>query len=73
MLNLHSLRGNHVGLAHMIQESWSLIYVFMHSGKQMLNLIVSEVGATNEQIANVTQKPDNRIFQLETLLPMYLH
>ena len=38
----------------------------------MLNLIVSEVGAINEQIANVTQKLDNQIFQLETLLPMYL-
>ena len=40
--------------------------------RQTLNLIVSDMGAINEQIANVTQKLDNRIFQLETLLPMYL-
>ena len=40
--------------------------------RQTLNLIVSDMGALNDQIVNVTQRLDNRIFQLETLLPMYL-
>ena len=37
-----------------------------------MNLTVSDMGALNDQIVNVTQRLDNRIFQLETLLPMYL-
>ena len=40
--------------------------------RQTLNLIVSDMGALNDQIVNVTQRLDNRIFQLEMLLPMYL-
>ena len=62
-------------LAHVVQESLHLINVSrarIAENRQTLNLIVSDMGATNEQIANVTQKLDNRIFQLETLLPMYL-
>ena len=73
--NLHILRINQVGLAHVVQESLSLINVSrarIAENRQTLNLIVSDMGAINEQIANVTQKLDNRIFQLETLLPMYL-
>ena len=73
--NLHILRSNQVGLAHVVQESLSLINVSrarLAENRQTLNLIVSDMGAINEQIANVTQKLDNRIFQLETLLPMYL-
>ena len=37
-----------------------------------LNLLVSDVGTISDQAANVTQMLDNRILQLETLLPMYL-
>ena len=73
--NLHILRINQVGLAHVIQESLSLINVSrarIAENRQTLNLIASDMGAINEQITNVTQKLDNRIFQLETLLPMYL-
>ena len=73
--NLHILRINQVGLAHVVQESLSLINVSrarIAENRQPLNLIVSDMGAINEQIANLTQKLDNWIFQLETLLPMYL-
>ena len=68
--NLHILRINQVGLAHVVQESLSLINVSrarIAENRQTLNLIVSDMGASNEQIANVTQKLDNRIFQLETV------
>ena len=61
-----------MGLVHVVQESLSLINVSMTrlaDNRQKLNLIVSDMGVINEQIANVTQKLDNRIFQLETLLP----
>ena len=64
-----------MGLAHVVQESLSLINVSrtrIAENRQTLNLIVSDMGAINEQIANVMQKLDNQIFQLETLLPMYL-
>ena len=40
--------------------------------RQTLNLLVSGVGIISGQVANVTQMLDNRIVQLETLLPMYL-
>ena len=68
--NLHVLRDNQVGLAHVVQESLSLINVSrtrLAENRQKLNLIVSDMGVINEQIANVTQKLDNRIFQLKTL------
>ena len=64
-----------MGLAHVVQESLSLINVSrtrLAENRQKLNLIVSDMGVINEQIANVRQKLDNRIFQLETLLPTYL-
>jgi len=73
--NLHILRNNQVELAHVVQESMSLINVSrarIAEDRQTLNLIVSDMGALNDQIVNVTQRLDNRIFQLETLLPMYL-
>ena len=73
--NLHLLRNNQVKLAHVVQESLSLINVSrarIAGDRQTLNLIVSDMGALNDQIVNVTQRLDNRIFQLETLLPMYL-
>ena len=73
--NLHVLRDNQMGLAHVVQESLSLINVSrtrLAENRQKLNLIVSDMGVINEQTANVTQKLDNRIFQLETLLPTYL-
>ena len=73
--NLHILRNNQVELAHVVQESLSLINVSrarIAEDRQTLNLIVSDMGALNDQIVNVTQRLDNRIFQLETLLPMYL-
>ena len=56
--NLHILRSNQVGLAHVVQESLSLINVSrarIAENRQTLNLIVSDMGAINEQIANVTQ------------------
>ena len=71
--NLHILRINQVELAHFVQESLSLINVSrarITENRQPLNLIVSDMGAINEQIANLTQKLDNRIFQLETLLQL---
>ena len=40
--------------------------------RQTLNLLVSDVGTISDQVANVTQMLDNRIFQLETLVHMYL-
>ena len=73
--NLHILRNNQVELAHVVQESMSLINVSrarIAEDRQTLNLIVSDMGALNDQIVNVTQRLDNRIFQLETLFPMYL-
>ena len=73
--NLHILRNNQVELAHVVQESLSLINVSrarIAEDRQTLNLIVSDMGALNDQIVNVTQRLDNPIFQLEMLLPMYL-
>ena len=73
--NLHILRNNQVELAHVVQESLSLINISracIAEDRQTLNLIVSDMGALNDQIVNVTQRLDNPIFQLEMLLPMYL-
>ena len=64
--NLHILMINQVVLAHVVQESLYLINISrarIAENRQTLNLIVSGMGAINEQIANVTQKLDNRIFQ----------
>ena len=44
----------------------------MSENRQTLNLLVSDVGTINDLVSNVTQMLDNRISQLETLLPMYL-
>ena len=51
--NLHILRNNQVELAHIVQESMSLINVSrarITEDSQTLNLIVSDMGALNDQI-----------------------
>ena len=65
-------------LISVVQESLSLINVSrtrLAENRQKLNLIVSDMGVINEQIANVTQKLYQIIgffTELETLLPTYL-
>ena len=69
------LRGNQEGLAHVVQESLSFVNVTrtrIPENRQILNLLVSDVRIISDQVANVTQMLDNRILQLETLLPMHL-
>ena len=44
----------------------------MSENRQTLNLLVSDVGTINDLVSNVTHMLDNRILQIETLLPMCL-
>ena len=73
--HLHVIRRNQGGLAQVVEESLSFANVSrtrISENRQTLNLLVSDVGTISHQAANVTHMLDNRILQLEILLPLYL-